>query len=261
MVKLLSCLFLVGICLFSGVELTAVPLFLKDKLHKANPGDFIVTARNKNFTLWHVYDRTPEELLIEEITVPAKNISLNDQSWRDWVGNGAYGNTAWIVYTINLNNGSIQNIYSYTHQSWMTLAQGENLLSILLNLPFQLVPERERRKIGSRHHVRTLWQPPLIVDGQIIPGAPFDSWRTVWPKDGSDLSGKTIEMYLPQDDSIYPAYLPYWLEVSGMVGKAKVRIVDSGKNLSSPRKPPLIGKSQNDRNDLKDQKDLNDQKS
>ena len=47
-----------------------------------------------------------------------------------------------------------------------------------------------------------------------------------------------IEVYVPHESNKYPAYFPYWLQISGMVGKAKVRIVDSGSQLASPARAP-----------------------
>ena len=41
-----------------------------------------------------------------------------------------------------------------------------------------------------------------------------------------------------QKNQNYPSYFPYWLQVNGVAGKAKIRIIDSGSNLKSP-KPPL----------------------
>ena len=51
---------------------------------------------------------------------------------------------------------------------------------------------------------------------------------------GADLSNKTIEIYLPRNSQIYPTYFPYWLQVNGVAGKAKIRIIDSGSRLKSP---------------------------
>ncbi len=86
--------------------------------------------------------------------------------------------------------------------------------------------------------MRPVWQPRLIIEGKPDDGVAFDAWRADWPRDGSDLSNKTIEIYLPKDNQSYPSYFPYWLQINGTAGKAKIRIIDSGSNLQSP-KPPL----------------------
>ena len=78
----------------------------------------------------------------------------------------------------------------------------------------------------------------MIVEGQVVPGVEFNAWRTRWIKDDSELSGKVIDIYLPKDADKHLSYFPYWLQISGVVGKAKVRIIDSGLGLRSP-KPKL----------------------
>lgn len=119
------------------------------------------------------------------------------------------------------------------------MPEANNILSKLLNLNLKPIPYSQRKKIGGRPTTASnLWQPPIVVDGRKIEGVAFDAWRTYWPKDGSDLSGKMIEVYVPEENDKYPAYFPYWLQVSGFIGKAKIRIIDSGTKLISP-KPPL----------------------
>jgi hypothetical protein len=211
-------------------------LSLKDNLIKAKPGDYIVTTRGKNYTVWHVYDRGENNLIIEEITVPLTNQSESQINWAKWVESGAQGNTSWIVYQIDLHSGAIQDIYSYTNRSWQTLADSDNLLSVLLNLSFKKVPPSERKFVGNRRSV--LWNPPMYINGHQVADVAFDAWHTTWPTDSSDLSGKSVVIYMPQESNKYPAYLPYWLEISGMTGKAKVRIIDSGTDLKSPKTPP-----------------------
>jgi hypothetical protein len=79
-----------------------------------------------------------------------------------------------------------------------------------------------------------IWQPPLCFDGQKVEGATFDVWRSYWPHDSSELAGRLIEIYLPQAGSSYIAHFPYWLEVQGWTGRAKVRVFDTGRGLKSP---------------------------
>ena len=50
--------------------------------------------------------------------------------------------------------------------------------------------------------MRPLWQPRMVIDGKPIQGVLFDAWKTDWPRDGSDLSNKTIEVYLPSKPKI-----------------------------------------------------------
>jgi len=215
-------------------------LLLKDNLKKAEPGDFLVTAQNKNYTVLLIRSKDADYLSVEEITVPSSKISNSPSfSWRKWVGQGAPGNSCWLLYYIHLPTGAIQQTYSFSRRELVVVPQSQNFLSTLLNLHLNLIPEKERKKVGppppsDSLDRRAFWQPKLISEGKVVPGVTFDGWRTHWPKDGSELSDRTIEIFLPRDSTKYPSYFPYWLQINGMLGKAKVRIVDSGKNLYSP---------------------------
>lgn len=221
-------------------------IYLKDNLGRAKPGDYIVTYQNKTFTLLHIYDKSPEGLTIEEITVPAQQMPKSGKVlWKVWVQQDAPGHTSWVMYDVNLISGKVDQYYSCSKNEWYALTPSDNFLSTLLNLRLQLVPTSERKKVGPRPNDtfadrRRPWQPKMIVDGQVIEGINFDEWRTYWPKDNSDLSGRTIEVFLPEQGlgDQFPSYFPYWLQISGMIGKAKIRIIDSGSDLVSP-KPPL----------------------
>jgi len=217
-------------------------LLLRDNLLRARAGDYLVTTQNKNYTILLIRSKEPSRLYIEEITVPISRIPKN-VSWREWVEKGASGNTCWVLYAIEFPSGTIQHAFSFTRNEWVTIPQSQNFLSTLLNLHLKRIPENERKKIGppplsDSVDRRSLWQPRLIVDGKAIPGVQFDGWRTRWPKDATELSGKMIEVYIPRENEKYPSYFPYWLQINGMVGKAKVRIVDSGAGLFSPARIP-----------------------
>lgn len=212
-------------------------LLLRENFKKAESGDFIVTSQSKNYTLLHIYDKTPNILTIEEITVPEKKINAKKINWRNWVAEMAPGSSSWVMYQIDLNSGEMKNFYSFSKNSWYDIPEADNFLSTLLNLRLYKIDERYRKKVG--HGRRALWNPKMYVDGQEIKGVPFDAWKAYWPNDGTELAGKTIEVYLPQDEEEYLSYFPYWLQISGTIAKAKVRIIDSGYDLSSPM-PPLL---------------------
>lgn len=239
-IHLLTTLFF---CLFLPLQATENELLLRDNLQRAQPGDFIVTLQNKNNTLLLVRSKDENYIGIDEITVPSTRIPQKGFSWRNWVEKGAPGSTCWVMYMIHLPTGTIQQTYSFTKKEWVTVPQSQNFLSTLLNLQLHLVSEGDRKKVGpppskDSPDRRNVWQPQLIVDGQKIPGIKFNAWRTRWPKDTTELSGRTIEVYLPADSVKYPSYFPYWLQISGMIGKAKVRIIDSGSQLYSSAKVP-----------------------
>lgn len=222
--------------LFSSLRAEEGELLLRDNLSKARPGDYLVTGQNKNFSVMIIRSLENDQLTIEEITMPMSRVSGDSFSWRNWVEKGAPGHTCWVMYSIHLQSGTMNQAFSYTKNEWVTIPQSQNFLSTLLNLRLQKVPNKERKKIGpppaSEHgDRRPFWQPKMVVDGKAVEGVVFDAWRTRWPKDGTELSGKTIEVFVPAENDKYPSYFPYWLQVSGVVGNAKVRIVDSGTHL------------------------------
>lgn len=216
-------------------------LLLRDNLQRAQQGDFLVTSQSKNYTVLLIKGRDAEQLYIEEITIPASGVSKLPFGWKMWVADGAPGHTCWLLYTVHLPTGTMQQTYSYTRNEWVTIPQSQNFFSTLLNLKLSKIDDFDRKKVGpaplpdSRDR-RRLWQPELVVDGNVIKDVRFDAWRTRWPNDGSEISGKIIEIYVPAESEKYPSYFPYWLQISGLVGNAKVRIVDSGSGLVSPKR-------------------------
>ena len=228
--------------IFCGLlpTLQSEELYLRDNLQRAQPGDYIVTSANKTLTVMHIFDKQNSIMTVEEIVVP-ENKSTSRLNWKEWISANAPGNTLWVMYDIDLNTGKMIRYYSFTKRNWFEIPEADNFLSKLLNLKFTMIPDKARKRIGPKPKagpdVRFLWQPRMVVDGRPINGVLFDAWCTRWPRDGSDLSGKSIEAYIPRDSRQYPSYFPYWLQVNGAV-KAKIKIIDSGSHLQSP-KPPL----------------------
>lgn len=217
---------------------------LKENIVKAKPGDFIVTSQGKNFTVLHVREINDQNMIMEEITAPQSRVPRNRYTWRQWIECGAPGHTSWVMYDLNTIHGTMGDAFSYTKNCWFRIPESDNFLSRLLSLKFSPIPLKDRKRVGPSlkngltQDWRGVWQPKLVVNGQAISGAQFTVWKTRWPDDGSELSGKMIEAYIPEEDQRYPSYFPYWLEISGMLCKAKVRILDSGSNLQSPK--PIV---------------------
>lgn len=220
--------------MLSTAGIASEELYLRENLDKARKGDYLVTLQNKTYTVLVIKNKSPQELQIDEISVPTNKVpsSLN---WRTWILQGAPGNTSWIGYRINTLSGTMKDCFSYTKNTHFEITQADNFLTKLLNLRLTKVPLNKRKRIGpslmGAADTRNFWNPKLVLDGQEIKGVQFVAWQTYWPNDGSELSNKLIEVYLPQEDACYPTYFPYWLQISGVVGKAKVRIIDAGMGL------------------------------
>jgi len=223
------------------LPLQAEELFLRNHLKRAQPGDYIVVSANKTQTLMHIYKKENQLLTIEEIAVPESKRD-SSVSWKEWLKEGAKGNTSWVMFDIDLQTGHMVRYYSFTKRNWFEIPDADNFLSKLLSLRFTKIPESARKRVGpktrSGEEMRPFWQPRMVVEGKIIQGVMFDPWRTNWPRDGSELSGRTIEVYLPRESQRYPDYFPYWLQIHGVIGKANIRIIDSGSGLQSPKHLP-----------------------
>ncbi|MBA2727968.1 MAG: hypothetical protein H0U49_07335 [Parachlamydiaceae bacterium] len=226
---------ILSLSLFSSLGAADI-LYLRDNLRKAQKGDYIVTSQSKAYSILYVQEKNSGQIAIQEINIPSSKVPAKDFSWRNWMLQGAPGSSSRILYNIDLATAQILNTYCLSSEGWRERHLEDNFLSTLLNLRLEIIPLKQRRRIGSSgmanpNDKRPAWQPKVIVDGQVVPQVTLDAWSTVWPKDGSELSGKVVEAYLPQENSDFPAYFPYWLQVNGMLGNAKIRIVDSGRNL------------------------------
>jgi hypothetical protein len=231
---------LVAACMpLAGVE----ELYLRDNLQRAQKGDYIVTAQGKMGTLLHIYGREKDSISIEEISVPLSKIPKQPLTWQGWLNQKAPGNTSWSIYQVDLHSGRIISYFSVTKNGWFRNSQQEQFLSTLLNLPLRAIPSSERRKVGIPRPTaldnRPFWQPKMVVNGHTIPNVSFTAWQGCWPQDNSDLSGKTVEIYLPANLQSYPSYFPYWLQVSTMGARASARIIDAGCGMESPIKEPV----------------------
>lgn len=229
---------------FLLLTLLSLPLYgsdtqiLSSNLEKALPGDYFVFSQGKNITLLTIRNKNKNILVLEEITAPATTSLLKNKQWNKWIDDGAPKHTSWQVYALNLQTKKNDLIYSLSKRSWMKITDGENFLATLLTLELKPTPKNKRKKIGTiplpgSIDRRSDWNPPLVYNGTKVNNAEFTPWECFWPKDHSKLSGKHLLIYLPTDQETYPSYFPYWLQIAGMSGKAKVRVLDTGRNLIS----------------------------
>lgn len=218
----------------------------------ATPGDYWVAAEGKNQTLLLVANREGERLTFEEITRPDRGKKNTPANWAEWVQSGAPQHTSWVSYQIDLSHGRVVSAYSRTRNQWLDSSSSNQLLSTLFTLSFQPMRSDYRRRVGAVTAAdplsRPLWQPPLTFQGERQPNTPFSAWVARWPQDGSELAGKEVTIYLPDREGPYPSYFPYWIETNDTYSTAKLRIIDSGRELSTspltistpPFSPPIL---------------------
>lgn len=202
--------------------------YLSENLNKAKSGDYLVTMQGKTVTLYHIQKLEIPLIFIEEMSIPYSKFREMKCLFKTWFESGAPNSTSRSMYAINLNSGQMVKSFAFFDGSWVERPVSNNFLSTLLNLHLREIPDSDRKKISGN----AKWQPKLVFDGQWIKNAPFFAWRTTWPNDNSELAGRVIDIYTPEESDLYPSYLPYWLEINGIVGSQKIRIIDSGRNLN-----------------------------
>lgn len=214
-------------------------LSLKSFLSRAKEGDYIVAESMKMFTLIRVRACQPQTIVLEEISAPSKK--LPSDPWETWLKNRAPGHSSWSILELSLNDGKIQECYSFSKNAYIQLSQKESLMGSLLLQPLTTVPEAKMKKVGpapleGEVDVRNAWRPPFIFEGQKRENASFDVYETSWPEDGSELGGRRVTFYFDRELKIP---LPIWIEVETSHVTGKIRVIDSGKGLPSPlRKNP-----------------------
>ena len=194
---------------------------LHERFKKATPGDFVVLAHQKQLMLLLVVEQKDNKLVIEEITGPNTIQKTYGNDWKKWLSEGALEHTSWDKTTLDLEKQS-------------TLSKDLAFLSTLLYLPLEQVLEKDRKRAGpepasGEMDFRYLWQPKIVVEGK-EESVTTTVWKTIWPEDTSDLSGRHVLIYLAADPAL--PYFPYWTEVKGALGSVKIRVIDSGKSLT-----------------------------
>lgn len=202
--------------------LLSADITLHDRLPSAQVGDYAVIHQGRLYTFFHIISKKGETLGVEEISIPQPIARDTIHSWVAWRQEQAPFNSSWVLYQINIPSGNIENFYSFTQKTWCTVSEEESFLHTLLKLA--LTPKDS-----------TSTPPPMIVQGKPIQGASLQAYTTRWPRDNSPLSDRQLDLYLPSSPPTstapYPSYLPYWVQIEGFAGRAKLRIVDSGSTV------------------------------
>ncbi len=213
----------------SSVTSLLVPITLKSKFQKAQKGDYLVTLKNDTYTLLIINNLTTEKLSLEEVVLPKSALKKNSSFQK--LSNQNYPDAlVWNIYEIDFLKNRLLSAYSLKNSASFKIDSGDHFLMKLLTLPLKPQPDYKRKKIGpppqgGEADRRKLWQPAKFFEGNKIAQAQFKVLETVWPKDGSELSRKTIELYF--DDS-FP--FPYFIQIHASQLTVFLKSVDSGHN-------------------------------
>ena len=219
---------------------TCFSFSLKERIQQAEKGDYIVTFQNNIYSLLLLDDIEEEVITISEISIPKNQVNLDTFSWRKWMEENAENNVSFNIYKIDVETLKLLRCYSVSRKSFFSFSEQENFLTKLLSLPLHFLEESNRKKIGPLPmnevlDTRAIWNPPMIIDGKRQKHPKFVVYQTTWPKDGSDLSGKIIDLYFDKDGRFA---FPFWIQVSNGNIDIMLKIIDSGKNLISTKKIP-----------------------
>ena len=214
-------------------------LSLKDKISNGRAGDYIVTEQNHFCSLIRIQKIMAQKITIEEISFPERLLPNNFEAW---LKADAKGNTSWSVAEFDLSTNNLLSCFSYTKNTQLIPNREDSFLLTILDLKFSQIPDDERRKIGGApqegQDTRKIWTPPLYYEGKKELNTKFSAYKTTYPKDGSILSGKFIELFFTDLIDSFP--FPHWGQVTdASEAGIKFRVIASGRNLSSPKNPPL----------------------
>ena len=229
---------------------------VQERLKEAKSGDYIVVEANKMVSLIAIRSKTPETLLLEEISLPAN--MQKPSSWGEWVQKRAPGHTSWSMVEIDLSSHKILECFSFSRSSWIQVSQKESLLATLLSLPLKPVDTSLRRRIGpapldGEADRRRIWNPPLVYEGQ-KEQAEFIVFHGAWPQDNSPMAGNEVTLYF---DKAHKLPFPAWIQVETDHLAGSLRVIDSGKGLPSlhhsiPRRvPEFVGTAEKTKSGLR----------
>lgn len=230
---------------FLSTALFGAPFRLKERVEKAHIGDYMVTEAGKTITLLSIRKAHPNSIILEEISAPSASLKKRPSSWPEWVKSNAPGHTSWSMIEIDPQSGQILECFSFSRSSWVQLSEKESLIATLLYLPMRKLAPDKMRKIGppplhGEPDFRKIWVPPLVYEGEKLQSPLFEVYETVWPEDGSEISGEQVTLYFDVEKQLP---LPFWIQVETSHATAALRTIDSGKNLpvihrNIPRRVP-----------------------
>lgn len=234
LIYLALCIFFLPFSIYPAQSIT-----LKNRFEKGTPGDFIVTAQEGIYTILILRDKEKKQLILEEISIPQKQLEVKKIHWQNWLDQKAPGHSSWSLFEIDLEQGKLIESYSINKQSWLYVDSSEFLLSKLLELPLHKVNKEARKKIGpppgpGEQDFRSIWNPPLVYSGKILKKPSFEVYQGQWPHDRSIIKDCLIDFYFSSLDPLFP--FPYWIEIQSAHYTLTIRAIDSGKGLISPIK-------------------------
>lgn len=209
---------------FLLVTLQTFALQLIEPLRTAQAGDYFLYNHKKSSALVVVRHVSKKEILFDEIHAPADVFAdLQDLNVRTWLSDKAPGHTSWIEVRLDSASGAVKGAFCRLRAGRLP-KEDQHFTTTLLTLPFQKTPLEERRRCGAPQRdnplPRHIWEPPTPQGLKKATSTPYLSH---WPKDGSELAGGRIEVYMAKGSA-----LPSWIEVRRANLKEHIRLIATG---------------------------------
>lgn len=206
---------------------------LLDDFTEAKAGDFVVYLHQKQLTLLVIKEKKGDCIVFEEISAPQAAVDEYNGKWGRWLQEGAPLHTSWTISTMDLQSHMMLALYSVDTGIHSKPEGLFHFLPTLLSLPLHRVDLSERKYVGpppmpGEPDFRKLWYPKIVYEGAII-HPEICVRKIIWPQDGSNLAGKTIELYLAGKPAI--SYFPYYIQFIAGIKKVQLQVIDSGRDL------------------------------
>lgn len=214
--------------------ITALPHFhsygessfsLLSMIRTSPEGSYVILENNQTNIAVILKEKQEKSLILHEICF-SKNLSKNLCNWKQCLLNDT---TYFAKFETIIEENSIKTTpIFYKKNKKISKEQAFSFTSLLTSLSFSPLSQENIKMTKDISNNPTPWKPKLTVEGRPIDYSECMTYEAYWPKDGSIMSNKRIEIYFPLINNHNFLYFPIWLEIESPLGKIKIRAIDSG---------------------------------
>ena len=188
-------------------------------------GSYIVFEHNQTNIGIILKEKQLNKIILHEVFF-SKNLSKNLYDWKKRLNQDS--NYFAKFETIIENDTSFTKPIFCKKNKKVSKEQIFSFSSILTSLTFKSLPKDNVKMTKDALNNPIPWKPQLIIEGKSINYSECNTYEAYWPEDGSIMSNKRIEIYLPSISNDKFLCLPIWLEIESPIGKIKIRAIDAG---------------------------------
>ncbi|HRW58540.1 MAG TPA: hypothetical protein P5048_02840 [Chlamydiales bacterium] len=211
------------------IQISLFGTSLHEKIAQGKQGDYIVTLQNRTISALIIRYNDRNSLILDEVSLPGIYKKEYATNWPDWISKGFPKNSAHFIYHIDIAKQKMLSCYDCSTKQFIQLDSENNPLNSFFALDLLKLEKEQMRKIGpspqnGEMDHRPIWKPPFYYEGA-KKAVTFDAYKTIWPKDSTELSNKQLTVYFMKDFCF-----PHWIEVSNHHLSLVLKAIDSGKN-------------------------------